>query len=158
MRWRVQPADASIALGLIALGVFLAVQTYALPDAPGYAQVGPRLLPGLIATGIVLCGLALAYEALTGGFRKLPAPTRPLVDLRAFAWASGGVIVHMASIGRLGFIVASTLLFVAVARGFGSSRPLRDALLGAALATVAFLIFTYGLGLALPSGLPGAKG
>jgi putative tricarboxylic transport membrane protein len=157
VRWHAQRADAAIAIGLLAAGIFFAFQTYALPEAPGYAQVGPRLFPGLIATGLIACGAALAYEALTGGFRKLPASERPPIDWRAFAWVSTGVIAHMAAIGWVGFIVASTVLFTCVARAFGSTRTIRDALLGLLLAATTFFVFTQGLGLALPSGLPSAK-
>jgi len=43
-------------------------------------------------------------------------------------------------------------LFVLIARGFGSRRLLRDALIAVALAAVVFFVFTNGLGLKLPSG------
>jgi len=148
IHWR----DAAIAVGLIALAIFVAVETYRLPDAPGYAQVGPRLFPGLIAAGLLICGLLLSREALSGGFHKV-ATTRSPVDWAGFLWVSGGVIIHMATIGWVGFIVASTVLFACVARAFGSRRPARDVVLGVALGTVTFVVFTQGLGLPLPAGL-----
>ena len=52
----------------------------------------------------------------------------------------------MVIIGWAGFIIASTVLFVLVARGFGSRRLVRDASSRVVLATVVFFIFTLGLG------------
>ena len=43
-------------------------------------------------------------------------------------------------------------LFVLVARGFGSTRTVRDAIIGVILAIAVFLIFTLALGLSLPKG------
>ncbi len=147
-----------IGLGITGLGLFLAAQAYALPDAPGYAHVGPRLFPGLIAAGVIACGVLLAREAASGGFRKLPEGERARLDWRGFGWISAGALGHMALIGSIGFIAASTLLFFAAARGFGSVRPLRDVLVAVVLSGVVFVVFTQALGLSLPSGLPAARG
>ena len=64
----------------------------------------------------------------------------------------------MALIGSIGFIAASSLLFFAAARGFGSTRPLRDVIVAVVLSGVVFAVFTQALGLSLPSGLPAPKG
>jgi putative tricarboxylic transport membrane protein len=45
------------------------------------------------------------------------------------------------------------VLFVLVAAAFGSRRHLRDAVIGLALATLAYVTFVYGLGLNLPAGV-----
>jgi len=154
----VKAGELLIGLGIAGLGLFLAAQTYALPDAPGYAHVGPRLFPGLIAAGVIACGVLLAREAASGGFRKLPEGERAPLDWRGFGWISAGALGHMALIGSIGFIAASSLLFFAAARGFGSTRPLRDAVVAVILAGVVFVVFTQALGLSLPSGLPPPKG
>jgi putative tricarboxylic transport membrane protein len=73
-------------------------------------------------------------------------------DWVSFLVISAGIILHMVLIGWAGFIIASALLFVLIARGFGSQHPVRDLLLGAALAASAFAVFTLGLGLKLPAG------
>src|SRR3546814_19073658 len=52
-----------------------------------------------------------------------------------------------------GFVVASTVLFVAVARAFGSRRPLLDTVIGLVLCAVPQIGFTWGLGLRLPAGI-----
>jgi putative tricarboxylic transport membrane protein len=54
---------------------------------------------------------------------------------------------------RLGWIPATTLLFMATARAFGSRRWVVDGALGLAIAVVSFVIFNYGLELNLPAGI-----
>ena len=54
-----------------------------------------------------------------------------------------------------GFIIASTLTFVATATAWRGVRPVgtaiaKDAIVGTAFATVVYAIFTTGLGVALP--------
>ena len=63
-----------------------------------------------------------------------------------------GASQALAVIGWAGFIIASTLLFVLIARGFGSRRPARDAAVAALLGIAVFFIFTLALGLKLPKG------
>jgi putative tricarboxylic transport membrane protein len=154
---RIHLSDAAIAAGLIALGVFFAAQTYALPDAPGYAQVGPRLFPNLVAAGLLVCGFLLLRQALSGGFRGVTRTAGDAVAWHPFAWVSVGVLAHMAIIGWVGFIAAAMVLFACVARAFGSKHLVRDIVVGAVLGAVVFFVFTQGLGLPLPSGLPSGK-
>ena len=71
----------------------------------------------------------------------------------AFAWVSAALIGYGLLVERAGFVLASTLLFVLVARGFDSRRWLLNALTGAVLAVLIFAIFNYGLGLTLPAGV-----
>jgi putative tricarboxylic transport membrane protein len=138
-------AGTAIALA----GLFFAVQTWALPDPPGYAQVGPRLFPALVAAGLLITGTLLAWQGARRGFPNMPHEEREAPDLRSVGWISGGILGHMALIGITGFVAASTLLFVCVARGYGSTRLLRDLVTGLALAVVLYLIFTQALGLSL---------
>jgi putative tricarboxylic transport membrane protein len=58
----------------------------------------------------------------------------------------------MALIGWAGFVVAGTVLFPCVARGFGSTRVLRDASLGFVLSLGVFAFFVKLLNVNLPAG------
>ena len=152
-RARIHPGELAISLGLVALGSFVIYETQNIAETQGYAQIGPRLFPYLIGVGLALCGAVLGWEALSGGWRHVPlddAHLRP--DWMAFAVISAGVILHMVIIGWAGFIIASILLFVLVARGFGSRKSVRDAIIATILAFVVFFLFTKGLGLTLPKG------
>jgi putative tricarboxylic transport membrane protein len=75
------------------------------------------------------------------------------MDWVSFAWVSGGIIAYGLLVERVGFIFASTVLFVCVARSFSSRRWAMNIVVGLLLAVVVFAIFNYGLGLSLPAGL-----
>jgi putative tricarboxylic transport membrane protein len=95
----------------------------------------------------------LAWQSVAGGWRHVPLDeAHDAPDWAAFAVISVGVVLHMAIIGWAGFIIASTVLFVLIARGFGSRRLVRDAIIAVVLSTVVFFIFTLALGLSLPKG------
>ncbi len=143
-----------ISFALIALGSFVVFETRSIAETQGYAQIGPRLFPYIIGVGLTLCGAVLGWHAVTGGWRNVPLDQEGhgAPDWLAFFIISAGIVLHMVVIGWAGFIIASTLLFVLIARGFGSRRLVRDALIAVALAAVVFFVFTSGLGLKLPSG------
>lgn len=150
----IHTGEALLSLALVALGGFVLYETRGIAESQGYAQVGPRLFPYIIGAGMALCGLVLGWHALSGGWRNVPLDQEghDAPDRVAFATISAGIVLHMAVIGTAGFILASTLLFVLVARGFGSRRLVRDALMGLALSAAAYFVFTLGLGLKLPAG------
>ena len=153
-RLPIHPGELLISFGLIALGSFVVYGTQSIAETQGYAQIGPRLFPYLIGVGMTLCGAVLGWQALSGGWRNVPLDQEghDAPDWLSFAVISAGIVLHMLVIGWAGFIIASTLLFVLVARGFGSRRPVRDAIIAVMLAVVVFVIFTVGLGLSLPRG------
>ena len=142
-----------ISLGLIALGTFVIWETRGIAETQGYAQIGPRLFPYIVGCGLTLFGAVLAWQAVRGGWRNVPLDeAHDAPDWAAFVIITIGVVLHMAIIGWAGFIVAATVLFVLIARGFGSRRIVRDAIIAVVLAVVVFLIFTLALGLSLPKG------
>jgi putative tricarboxylic transport membrane protein len=146
-------AHVALAAGLLALSAFVFWQLEAIPADGGYSAVGPRFTPMLIAIGLAVVGVVLLVQALAGGWRGLEgtAPPEPFFA-PAFGWITAGLVLHMAVIGFAGFTLASTMLFTLVARGFGSRRIVRDALIGFVLAACIFLFFTRVLSLQLPAG------
>jgi putative tricarboxylic transport membrane protein len=58
----------------------------------------------------------------------------------------------MALISLAGFVIAGAVLFVFVARGFGSGRFLRDLAIGVALSLAVYLFFSQVLNVNLPAG------
>ena len=134
---------------VLELGLFIAVETSQLQVAQSHAAIGPTLFPYLIATGLVVVGGLLFYQAFFGhiahedGFQ---------LDWGAVALVSGGLIVQMLLLESLGWIVATTLLFIATTLAFASRRLVVDVAIGVVLSGLAFLVFNYGLGLDLPTG------
>src|SRR3954471_6433702 len=106
-RW----GEAVFGGGVAGLGLLIAFQTVTHAGSVN-AVVGPALFPFLIATGLVIIGAALLREAFAGhiahegGFE---------LDWLAVVIVSAGLIIQMALMERLGWIPATTLLFMATA-------------------------------------------
>ncbi|HVJ10714.1 MAG TPA: tripartite tricarboxylate transporter TctB family protein [Burkholderiales bacterium] len=145
------PAEVALSLGVVALGLGVAAVTASLPSEGGYAGIGPNFIPAVVAAGILLLGVWLSIEAFRGGWRKAPEHSE-VFEKNPFLWVSAGLFAHMALIGWAGFVIAGTVLFASVARGFGSRRPLRDLLIAAALSIGIFLFFVKLLNVNLPAG------
>lgn len=150
-------AELALSLGVLALGIAAAIVAWRLPQAGGYARIGPNFVPKLVAGGLILLGIWLLVERFTGGWRS-PVPDdaaergeHPFLP-RAFAWVSAGLLAQMALINTAGFVLAAGALFVCVARGFGSARWPRDLAVGMALGLAVFAFFVYLLNVNLPAG------
>lgn len=141
----------AISVAVVALALFVFVELPSIPADGGYSAVGPRFAPMLVGIGLLVIGLLLLRQALAGGWRDMPPPPDEPLHAPSFGWIAGGLAVQMAIIALVGFTIASTLLFVAVARGFGSRRLAHDAIVGVVLAAAVFLFFTRVLGLSLPA-------
>ncbi len=145
---RLPIGETVIALGVIALAVVIFVQTLSVPVSPLYAKVGPTVFPFITAAGLALLGILLLVEAVRGGWQteeeKEVTPDRP-----ALLWVAAGLV---ALIVPAGFTIASVIMFVCVARGFGSKKILRDAAIGAAFALIAYFGFAKTLGINIGSG------
>ena len=143
--------EASVAVAVLALAGIIVWQAGTIPS-PLYAQLGPRVAPYIVGAGLAILGAALLVAALTRRWRAEPeedgAP-----DLPALAWLSAGLVLNVLLIQPLGFVLASTILFAFVARGFGSTRWLRNAAIGLAIALLAFVGFEKVLGIHVGAGI-----
>jgi putative tricarboxylic transport membrane protein len=151
--FRLRPAlgETVIAAGVLLLAAVIYWQTAAIPVSPIYAKVGPTVIPAITAIGLGLLGLLLLVSALRGGWQ--PQEEKEIApDHAALAWVVAGLVLNVLLIGPAGFTLASVILFVCVARGFGSRAILRDALIGAAFALVAYFGFAKTLGINIGAG------
>lgn len=143
-----------VALGLVTLlvGVILAIATANLPSAASYAGVGARLFPAISAAGLIGVGLWLAVQ----GWRiRHVHGSGERSDPIAFVAMIGGLIAHMLLLETAGFVIASTILFFAVTLAFRDGRWLFNLGIAFALALITRVVLGYGLGLSLPTLLPG---
>jgi putative tricarboxylic transport membrane protein len=145
----------AVSIGVLILGGLVIAGSWSLPSGGGYAQVGPGVVPRVVGAALLLLGAMLLREALTGGFHGVDeeAEVHLPMDWKAFAWVSGGILVYGILVEHAGFLIASTLLFTAVARGFASRRWASNALIGLVVAAFIFATFNYALGLELPAGV-----
>jgi putative tricarboxylic transport membrane protein len=150
-------AELILSLGVLALGLGASMVAFGLPEGGGYARIGPNFVPKLVAGALVLLGAWLFHDALRGGWREA-VPDEPAARgdhafvPSAFLWVAAGLAAQMALIHTAGFPIAATALFACVARGFGSTRWLRDAGIGLAIGIGVFLFFVRFLNVNLPAG------
>ncbi len=134
---------------VLGLGLFIVMETAALQVAPSNATIGPRLFPYLVATGLLVVGALMLSQAIFGHI----AHERGVeLDWAAIVIVGGGLIAQMLLIERIGWVIATTVLFVAVARAFGSRQWLLNIAIGLVLTLLTLLVFNWGLGLSLPVG------
>jgi len=144
--------ETIIAAGVLVLAAVIIWQTAIIPVSPIYAKVGPTIVPYITALGLAGLGLLLLYSALKGGWQpeeeKEITPDRP-----ALLWVTAGLALNVLLISYAGFTIASVVLFICVARGFGSKAILRDAGIGAAFALIAYFGFAQTLGINIGAGI-----
>ena len=144
---RLDQAGLVIALILLALAaaVFWDMNRLELNAVYG---IGPKAMPILVGTGLALLGIGNAVIAVRGDL-----PKRESADMTAILLILGGLagLIALIALGG-GFILATAVLFAAVARAFGRHAILADLLIGLVLGILAYLLFAKLLGLTLPVG------
>ena len=149
-----------VGCGVLLLGLGLAVGAISIPSEAGYGGVGPNFLPWMVSSALLVCGGFIVWEARTGGFRSLDAPTdAPQGNWPGFVWVSAGLLANAALITRIGFILSCALCFVLAVQGLRGAegktdrRPaawLKDVLIGLAIAAPVYWTFTKFLAINLP--------
>jgi putative tricarboxylic transport membrane protein len=159
-------AEILLGVGLVALGLFFAVETTEIKVAPIYAKVGPTVFPWIVAGALIVLGVLFAIQAWRRGQRSpspgpipgqgYPAtPPAPPSDWRALAVISAALLLQVILLRTLGFVITATVLFMAVTYAFGSRDYLRNVVIAILLAVIVYVGFTRGLRLQLPPGLLG---
>jgi putative tricarboxylic transport membrane protein len=168
---KVGPKDIPTMVGAIlaVLGLVLAWQGWrarptprldppAVMDAPGSKLDAPGTGGGTVEwRPLVLIALGLIFQFLflaPGEIYALIAKLGALGGLIAGTLQNNPVSAFLLN-AISGFIPTAAVLFVCVTIGFGSTRYVRDLLIGLALAIVAYVGFVHALGLRLPAGLLG---
>lgn len=146
-----------MALGVIVLGIGVGVGSLGIPFGAGYDRIGARFFPSVVAAGLTLLGSLLAVAALRAN-RLCPAAAEAAgsgisANRRALGFLAVALLLNLILLEPAGFVVASSALFWLAARGFGSERPVRDAVIALLLSLLVYAAFTQGLGLTLPRGI-----
>jgi putative tricarboxylic transport membrane protein len=139
---------------LVAVGVLIAWSTSLMRVPPMHAKVGPQLFPYFASAGLLVVGICFVVQALRAHPDRLMADTET-TEWGSLAFICGGFLFQIVFITTLGFILSSTVLFVAVAMGFGSRHYVRDTVIALLLSAAAYFTFTRLLNLQLPSGIFG---
>lgn len=147
-----------LALVVVVLGGLVAWQTTHIRLTPAYSQVGPRVIPYVVGFGLVVLGVWLAVEAVTGRATSPTSdsedadPTLP-TDWRTVGLLTLALVAYLVLIERAGFVIASALLYGGGTFAMGSRRVVRDVVAGVVIAVFLYVGFTRGLSLRLPAGV-----
>lgn len=151
--------------GLVGAGVFVvgAVMAYGatfISSEAGYAGVGPNALPWLVSVVLMVCGLWLVWEARSGGYRDMEAPSGAARgDWHAVMWVVAGVVANASLITGVGFILSCALCFSLAVRGLriaegraggGLRQGVVDLATGMAISAPVYWMFTKLLAINLP--------
>ncbi len=155
-----KPTEGAVSAGTLALGALIAAGATQISSDAGYGGVGPNFLPWVIGLLLVLCGVALLREVMTGGFREREEPSGAAQgDWGDFVWVSAGLLASALLITTIGFVLGCTLCFVLAVRGFRRSQGiaragiaswLTDAAVGFAIAAPVYWMFSKLLEINLP--------
>ena len=111
----------------------------------------PGKYPLFVLGGLLLFGVVAVVPAIRARPRETGPPTAR--GWRSVGLVAAGGVLDVLFAERLGFIIASAVLFWLVARAFDERRPIRDALFAVAISVGAYLLFGRVLDLPLPAGV-----
>ena len=144
-----QIPEAVVGVFSTGLGLFVLADISATPASAAKAAVGPGAFPAIIGFGLVAVGVRLLYEA----WAKRAGPSEiPELDLKAAALGAAAFAAMILTLEWLGWVIAGSLMYTAVAWTFGSRKIFKSLALGILLTVCTFAVFDYGLDLSLPLG------
>ncbi|WP_374206571.1 tripartite tricarboxylate transporter TctB family protein, partial [Streptomyces sp. CYG21] len=155
--WLRDHSELGVCVLLLAIGTL--VLTDALTMSVDIAQrgpIGPRTVPFVVGSALLLVAVLLAVDVLRGG--RGEAEGGEDVDLdepadwRTVLLLSGVFLATAVLIGPLGFPIAGALLFWGSAYALGSRHYDRDPLIAAVLSLATYFLFDNLLGVPLPGG------
>ena len=150
-------SEAGLAALLLAIGVFVLVETSRIEVPANANAIGPRFFPTVVGVLLVLVSSWLVVDVVRGGHGAMEAAEdidlSRTSDWRTLGLLSAAFLGHAALLDVLGFAVAGSLLFFGVGAALGSRRWARDAAVAVVLATAVYVFFGRFLGVGLPAGL-----
>lgn len=128
------------------ISTFVFVHAWSFPPMPGQ-NIGPGLVPQLIAAGMMICALLLVYRGVRTPGRAAWITLPPWLGHRRtacrFLLIPAGLAFYVAVAERLGFVPTAFLLLVTLFVAF--AVRLRQALLMAAVGTLCIHFLFYKL-------------
>ena len=107
--------DSLIGGVLLVLSLLVLWHVQGFPPAPGQ-DYGPAVFPGVIAAGLALASLALIWQGMRAkeAWFQLGDGLRSGGHLLAFGVVIVGTVLYILLVDRLGFIICSITLLVAL--------------------------------------------
>jgi putative tricarboxylic transport membrane protein len=140
-------AGIVIAAILAFVAVVLVWDASQLPPTTMYGM-GPQAMPIIVAAGLGILAIANLIDAMRGNL-----PARESADPRPVLLILAGLTLLISFIGLgVGFIPATSALFVTTSLAFGRRAILVDTLIALVMTTLIYLAFDRLLTLSLPAG------
>ncbi|ANN20174.1 tripartite tricarboxylate transporter TctB family protein [Amycolatopsis orientalis] len=155
--WLKGRSELGVSVVLLVLGALVLTDALSIPtDFAQRGPVGPKAVPILVGSLLLIVAVLLARDVLRGGKGEaeggedidLTAPA----DLRTVLLLCGAFLANAALIGLVGFPISGAILFWGAAYALGSRNLVRDPLIAAGMSVATFLIFNNLLGVPLPGG------
>jgi putative tricarboxylic transport membrane protein len=155
--WLKERSELGVSAVLVVLGVVVLVDALGIhTDFAQRGPVGPKAVPILVGSLLLVVAVLLARDVLRGGRGEaeggedidLAAPA----DWRTVLLLCGAFLANAALIGVVGFPISGAILFWGAAYALGSRNLVRDPLIAAGLSVLTFLVFNNLLGVPLPGG------
>ena len=142
---------------LLALGVFILLDTTTIEIPKAASNVGPRFFPYAVGALLTVGALLVVIGILRGDHAspeegELVDPSLP-VNVRRTAGMAGSVVAFAVLLNPLGYVLATAICFFAVAATLGARHYVRLGVGSLALSVAIYVAFTQGLGIFLPPGL-----
>lgn len=141
---------------LLALGIFVLIETAAIPIPVAASNVGPRFMP-YFAGGLLTVAAAWTLFEVVRGRSASPEESELADPSQKFHW--GRVSLLIASIvafgvllDPLGYLIAAPICMFGLLLTFGARRWWVMAIVSVVLPVLIFLLFTEVLGIYLPLG------
>ncbi|QFG68183.1 tripartite tricarboxylate transporter TctB family protein [Ornithinimicrobium pratense] len=141
---------------LVAIGGLLIYGTATMTEAGDGGLFGAKTFPRIVAGLCFVVALAMVADIVRPR-RLLVVEDEPreASNWPALLTVFGGLLFFILTLEWLGWLIAATILFAAVAIGLGNRRYLSCLLGGLVLASVIQITFSGILEISLPSGLLG---
>ncbi|MEU0877755.1 tripartite tricarboxylate transporter TctB family protein [Lentzea sp. NPDC005914] len=155
--WLRERSELGICALLVVLGVLVLTDALRIPtDFAQRGPVGPKAVPILVGSLLLVVAVLLARDVLRGGRGEAEAGedvdlTEP-ADWRTVLLLCGAFLANAALIGVVGFPISGAILFWGAAYALGSRAYVRDPLIAAGLSILTFVVFNNLLGVPLPGG------
>jgi putative tricarboxylic transport membrane protein len=155
--WLRERSELGICALLVVLGVLVLTDALRIPtDFAQRGPVGPKAVPILVGSLLLVVAVLLARDVLRGGRGEAEAGedvdlSEP-ADWRTVLLLCGAFLANAALIGVVGFPISGAILFWGAAYALGSRAYVRDPLIAAGLSILTFAVFNNLLGVPLPGG------
>ncbi|GAA3281697.1 tripartite tricarboxylate transporter TctB family protein [Nesterenkonia halobia] len=155
-----RPARGALGTRIAAV-VILAVAAVVLTDAVriavdgGFGPSEPGFFPLIVGVGLAVFGTAFLLRTTAVpdlALREQAGEEHATTHWRTLWSVIGGLVAYAVLLEPLGYILATSLFFLAVNLIAGSRRWVRTIIIAVLLATVLYLGFTELLGVRLPVG------